>query len=58
MRGYSAIGLVNPKTPANLGSVLRAAGCYGASLVVSMGQRWSAKVGTNTSQQHKKIPYI
>lgn len=57
-RGYSAIGLVNPKTPANLGSVLRAAGCYRASLVMSMGQRWPAKVGTNTSQQHKKIPYI
>ena len=27
-RGYAAIGLVQPKTPANVGSVLRAAGCY------------------------------
>ncbi len=34
MRGYAAIGLDNPKTPANMGSVLRAAGCYQASLVV------------------------
>ncbi len=57
-RGYAAIGLVNPKTPANLGSVLRAAGCYGAAIVMSMGQRFSAKTGTNTNMTHKKIPYI
>lgn len=32
-RGYAAIGLIRPKTPANVGAVLRAAGCYGAAMV-------------------------
>lgn len=27
-RGFAAVGLVNPKTRENVGSVLRAAGCY------------------------------
>ena len=27
---YCAIGLVNPKSPENVGAVMRAAGCYGA----------------------------
>lgn len=31
-RGYAAIGLHMPKTPSNVGSVLRAAGCYGAAM--------------------------
>ena len=58
MRGYSAIGLCRPKTPANLGSVLRAAHCFRAALVVSSGQRFPATVGTNTPQAHRHIPYL
>lgn len=38
-RGFAAIGLVNPKNPANIGGVLRAAGCYAAALVVLGGVR-------------------
>ena len=33
MRGYAAIGLNNPKIEANLGGALRAAHCYGASMI-------------------------
>jgi len=29
-RGYFAVGLAQPKTPANVGSALRACGCFGA----------------------------
>ena len=38
-RGFAAVGLVNPKTRENVGSVLRAAGCYDVSLVVVAGNR-------------------
>lgn len=57
-RGYAAIGLCHPKTEANVGSVLRAAHCYGASLVVSSGERIKPTVATNTPQAHRHIPYL
>ena len=37
---YCAIGLVNPKSPENVGAVMRAAGCYGANEVYYTGQRF------------------
>lgn len=46
MRGFAAIGCDNPKTPANMGSVLRAAGCYQAALVAFSGPR-PAKLRAN-----------
>lgn len=57
-RGYSAIGLCRPKTPANVGSVLRAADCYRAALVVMDGNRFPATVPTNTTQAHRRIPFL
>lgn len=39
-RGFAAIGLHMPKTPANVGSALRAAHCYGAAMVVQTGDRY------------------
>lgn len=39
-RGYSAIGLFNPKTPSNVGSILRDAGCFGSSFVAMTGHRF------------------
>lgn len=62
MRGYAAVGLDNPKTPANIGSVLRAAGCYQAALVVLSGQRPARLRGlkcmTDTQKAYKHIPTI
>ena len=46
--GFAAIGLFNPKDPANAGGVMRAAGCYGAALIVMSGTRmrnWPTDVG-------------
>ena len=55
MRGYSCIGLDNPKTPANVGSVLRAAGCYGASFVAIGGDR-IASGRTDTQKAWRHMP--
>ena len=58
MRGFACIALVNPKTPANMGGVLRAAGCYGASLVVLGGTR-PLRLGslvTDTMKAYRHIP--
>lgn len=56
-RGFSAIGLHQPKTPANIGGVLRAAGCYGASLVAISGCRYRAHC-TDTQKMYRHIPLI
>jgi tRNA(Leu) C34 or U34 (ribose-2'-O)-methylase TrmL len=58
-RGFAAIGLVRPKTPANIGSVLRAAGCYGAALVVVEGARGHGACRTaltDTGKAWRHIP--
>lgn len=57
MRGYSAIGLHNPKTPANVGSVLRAAHCYDAALIAHTGNRYR-KAPTDTMHAYRHIPLI
>lgn len=57
MRGYAAIGLLSPKTNINVGSVLRAAGCYGAQLVCVQGERYRA-ASTDTTKQHRHIPLL
>lgn len=57
MRGYAAIGLDNPKTPANVGSALRACGCYGASMLAVSGKRYKP-AATDTMKQHRHMPLI
>ncbi len=57
-RGYSAIGLYGPKTAENVGSTLRAAHCYGASLVVVHGDRFGAGHPANTPKAHRHVPFI
>lgn len=60
MRGYTCIGLISPKTPSNIGSVLRAAGCYDAAMVAVTGQRFkkSSKFITDTQKRYKHIPFL
>lgn len=61
MRGYSAIALVNPKDPNNVGGVLRAAACYGASLVVVSGlrpDRFMGHLPTDTHKAYRHIPTL
>lgn len=60
-RGFAAIGLHNPKTPANVGSVLRAAMCYGAASVAISGDRIDGKQiksACNTTATQRHIPVL
>lgn len=52
------IGLVNPKSPTNVGMVMRAAGCYEAAGVFYSGERFerARKFATDTKNVAEKIP--
>ena len=56
-RGYAAIGLHHPKTAVNVGSALRAAGCYGAALVATTGERYH-RGPTDTMKAYRRLPLI
>ena len=56
-RGYSAIGLHQPKNNYNIGSVLRAAKCYNTSLIVSSGKRYR-RHSTDTTAAYRHIPFM
>ena len=60
-RGFAAIGLHNPKHKENIGGVLRAAHCYGASMVAVSGERVKAQqicAATNTLQTQRHLPVL
>lgn len=57
VRGYAAIGLDRAKDTVNLGGVLRAAGCYGASLVMLSGGRMG-KYATDTMKTYRHMPCL
>ncbi|MGC9401135.1 RNA methyltransferase [Vibrio genomosp. F10] len=52
------IGLTNPKSPSNVGAVMRAAGCYQADEVQYTGQRYekASKFHTDTNNVASQIP--
>lgn len=52
-----SIGLFNPKDSNNYGSVLRAAGCYGAGMVAIQGARFE-KSHLDTHKVWKTMPVI
>lgn len=56
-RGFSAIGLHSPKSAINVGSALRAAGCYGVSLVIATGIRYR-RAPTDTQAAYRHMPLI
>ncbi|RJX75328.1 TrmH family RNA methyltransferase [Vibrio sinensis] len=57
-KSHVTIGLTNPKSPENVGAVMRAAGCYQADAVVYTGQRYekAAKFQTDTKSMTRSIP--
>ena len=57
---YSCIGLFNPKSAENVGSVMRAAGCYGVNSVFYTGKRYerARDFVTDTKRVHYDIPLI
>lgn len=54
------IGLTNPKSPTNVGAVMRAAGCYQVDEVKYTGQRYekAAKFHTDTKSATRNIPLV
>ncbi len=59
-RAFCCVGLVNPKSPENVGSVMRAAGCYGVDEVYYTGNRFelARRFATDTKQMVEKIPLL
>lgn len=57
-RGFAAIGLFRPKTPANVGGVLRAAHVYGAALVAIQGDRTPIHSCQDTTKAYRHIPVL
>lgn len=59
---HAFIGLTNPKSPDNVGAVMRAAGCYNASGVFYTGNRFDnamnrgQKLHTDTKNVTRRIP--
>ncbi|HEY5715011.1 MAG TPA: RNA methyltransferase [Psychromonas sp.] len=46
------IGLVNPKSPTNVGAVMRAAGCYAVDRVFYTGSRYDRAMKLNTDTKN------
>ncbi|MCJ8270283.1 MAG: RNA methyltransferase [Psychrosphaera sp.] len=55
---HVSIGLLNPKSPENVGSVMRAVGCYQADAVFYTGKRYdrAVKYQTDTKNVELKVP--
>ncbi|MEH6579583.1 MAG: RNA methyltransferase [Amphritea sp.] len=53
-----SVGLSNPKSPTNVGAVMRAAGCYQVDSVLYTGQRYAraAQFHTDTKDVTRSIP--
>jgi tRNA(Leu) C34 or U34 (ribose-2'-O)-methylase TrmL len=54
----ASIGLINPKSPTNVGAVMRAAGCYRVDSVFYTGDRYlrAARFSTDTKNVSQRIP--
>lgn len=52
---YCGIGLFHPQNIINVGGVLRAAGCFGASFVAVSGLKYRQAV-SDTMKAHKQLP--
>ncbi len=48
------VGLINSKTPTNVGAVLRAAGCFGVEKVLYTGSRYARAARFSTDTQYVK----
>lgn len=57
MRGYSCIGLDNPKNPINIGSAMRAAYAYRVAMVAVSGNRYR-KVAADTPKAYRHLPLL
>ena len=55
---HISIGLIRPKSPANVGAVMRAAGCFQANAVFYTGDRYdrAERFNTDTRKKNLNIP--
>lgn len=55
---HVTIGVCDPKSPSNIGAIMRAAGCYGVNEVIYTGERFdrAAKFHTDTKNSLRQIP--
>ncbi|WP_164078310.1 RNA methyltransferase [Alteromonas facilis] len=55
-----SLGLINPKSATNVGVILRACGCYGATSVFYTGERFrhAKAFHTDTKNTHQHVPTI
>ncbi|MCV2883922.1 RNA methyltransferase [Aestuariibacter sp. AA17] len=60
MLNQVTLGVINPKSASNMGSILRACGCYGVSSVFYTGQRYgyAKQFATDTKNASQSIPTI
>lgn len=58
LKNTVSIGLTKPKSPTNVGSIMRAAGCYRVNSVFYTGERYNraVKFQTDTKLAQTKIP--
>jgi tRNA(Leu) C34 or U34 (ribose-2'-O)-methylase TrmL len=56
-RGFASIGLFNPKDHLNVGGAMRAAACYGASIIAVQGERYR-RSSTDKMHAWRHIPTI
>ena len=54
-RGYFAIGIYEPKTNTNVGTLWRSAHNFGAGFIFTIGKRYK-KQGSDTTKAEKHIP--
>ncbi|MBL4941309.1 MAG: RNA methyltransferase [Colwellia sp.] len=52
---HVTLGLTNPKTPSNVGAVMRAAGCYSVDKVLYTGQRYANAAKFHGSKNSRSI---
>ncbi|GAC34175.1 RNA methyltransferase [Paraglaciecola polaris] len=50
--GNVALCIINPKSPQNMGSILRAAGCYAADIIHYTGERYARARAFNTDTKN------
>ncbi|MGL1930947.1 MAG: RNA methyltransferase [Desulfotalea sp.] len=60
INSYACIGLFNPKSPENVGSVMRAAGCYGVNSVYYTGRRYdrAKQFYTDAQKAYETLPLV
>jgi tRNA(Leu) C34 or U34 (ribose-2'-O)-methylase TrmL len=57
LRGYCCVGLDNPKTPINVGHVLRAVGCFDVAMLAVSGQRYK-RSSPDTQKTYRHTPLL